>query len=315
MSAKYLHEHLEFKDLLQSVAEQLSILPILVEKDYWIMHCLYGLKKQGFSFYMKGGTSLSKGFKIIDRFSEDIDILIEPPLHIQGVKTSKNQNKPIHCESRKNYFDWLADNIKIDGLVDVERDTSFDDEKFRNGGIKLIYPTLFGEKKDVKRWILLEVGFDNISPNEPITISSWAYDAAVEKISIKDNIAKGILCYHPGYTFVEKLHAISNKFRQQQERGYFASNFMRHYYDLYCLLDNDQVNEFIGTPEYKKHKESKFKSVDKMDMTKNQAIQMNDQEVFKLYEGEYNNSQTLYYAGKPEFREIIDRLKSIASKL
>jgi predicted nucleotidyltransferase component of viral defense system len=46
----------------------------LVEKDYWIMHCLWGLKSQGSTFELKGGTSLSKGFGIIKRFSEDIDI-------------------------------------------------------------------------------------------------------------------------------------------------------------------------------------------------------------------------------------------------
>jgi predicted nucleotidyltransferase component of viral defense system len=44
------------------------------------MHVLYGLKNQGLAFELKGGTSLSKGYKIIKRFSEDIDIYIHPPL-------------------------------------------------------------------------------------------------------------------------------------------------------------------------------------------------------------------------------------------
>ena len=43
----------------------------LVEKDYWIMHCLWGIQQQGYRFELKGGTSLSKGFGIIERFSED----------------------------------------------------------------------------------------------------------------------------------------------------------------------------------------------------------------------------------------------------
>jgi predicted nucleotidyltransferase component of viral defense system len=43
-----------------------------VEKDYWIMHGLYGLQQMGMSFELKGGTSLSKGYGIIERFSEDI---------------------------------------------------------------------------------------------------------------------------------------------------------------------------------------------------------------------------------------------------
>lgn len=75
----YLHNHKEFTALLNIIAEEKSIEPALVEKDYWIMHVLFGLKKQGFEFELKGGTSLSKGFKVIHRFSEDIDIHIKPP--------------------------------------------------------------------------------------------------------------------------------------------------------------------------------------------------------------------------------------------
>ncbi len=79
MPTNYLHNHRQFPDLIRIVAEQKGIDPALVEKDYWIMHCLYGLKKQAFQFQLKGGTSLSKGFGLIDRFSEDIDMHINPP--------------------------------------------------------------------------------------------------------------------------------------------------------------------------------------------------------------------------------------------
>ena len=74
----FLHERTDFSDLVRIVADERKLLPALVEKDYWIMHCLYGLAAQGLSFELKGGTSLSKGFGIIQRFSEDIDIRIDP---------------------------------------------------------------------------------------------------------------------------------------------------------------------------------------------------------------------------------------------
>ena len=79
MAANYLHKHKQFHDLINIVSEKMGIEPGLVEKDYWIMHVLFGLKKQGFQFELKGGTSLSKGFGIIARLSEDIDIHILPP--------------------------------------------------------------------------------------------------------------------------------------------------------------------------------------------------------------------------------------------
>ena len=98
----YLHNHPEFPDLIRIVAGEMSIDPALVDKDYWIMHSLYGLQTLGLTFELKGGTSLSKGFKIINRFSEDIDIRIDPP-NDQDVKTGINQTKPPHIESRRKF--------------------------------------------------------------------------------------------------------------------------------------------------------------------------------------------------------------------
>lgn len=75
---KFLHELSDAKQLFEVVAKEHKLLPIIAEKDYWLMHCLWGLQQQNFSFELKGGTSLSKGFNIIERFSEDIDIQIYP---------------------------------------------------------------------------------------------------------------------------------------------------------------------------------------------------------------------------------------------
>jgi predicted nucleotidyltransferase component of viral defense system len=61
MPRDYLHSHPESADLIRIVAEEKSIDPALVEKDYWIMHCLYGLRQLGHTFQLKGGKSLSKG--------------------------------------------------------------------------------------------------------------------------------------------------------------------------------------------------------------------------------------------------------------
>lgn len=107
MPNEYLHQLKDFPDLIRIVSEERSIDPILVEKDYWIMHSLYGLQRIGLSFELKGGTSLSKGFGIIERFSEDIDIRIEPPKG-QDVATNPNQKKPAHVQSRSDFYDWLA---------------------------------------------------------------------------------------------------------------------------------------------------------------------------------------------------------------
>ena len=89
--ADFLHERRDFDQLLAVVANERALDPMLVEKDYWIMHSLWGLQAQGFVFELKGGTSLSKGFGVIHRFSEDIDIRIEPPAEMD-VKTMAGLN-------------------------------------------------------------------------------------------------------------------------------------------------------------------------------------------------------------------------------
>jgi len=313
---KFLHHHPEFPSLIRIVAENLSIEPALVEKDYWIMHCLFGLQKQGFDFKLKGGTSLSKGFGLIHRFSEDIDIQIEPPVSM-GVKTGRNQDKPDHCESRKAFYDWLAETIRIDGIQSVERDTAFDDGKYRSGGIRLQYRNLGGSLHGLKEGILLEAGFDDVTPNSQKIISSWAYDHALGSSSVQmiDNRAVDVACYDPGYTLVEKLQTISTKYRQQRETGEFPKNFMRHYYDVYCLLQDADVQEFIDTEPYRAHKAKRFRGADNPILTENDAFVLRDPDIRAQYKVAYQSTRSLYYRSQPDFDEIftvinkhIDRL-------
>jgi len=314
MPSDYLHNHSDFADLIRIVGQEKSIDPALVEKDYRVMHCLFGLQQMGLSFELKGGTSLSKGFDIINRFSEDIDLRIQPPAD-RDVKTGRNQDRPAHIESRKNFYRWLADTITLDGIYQVVRDEAFDDEKYRSGGIRLNYKNTAGPLTGLKEGILLEVGFDDVTPNMPKDISSWAYDYAADKVEIIDNRAKAVLCYHPGYTFVEKLQTISTKYRTQQEREAFPVNFMRHYYDVFCLLDEPIVQEFIGTQEYKLHKDKRFRSGDNPHIAENEAFLLNNKTIYKQYEEAYQNTRALYYKTQPGFNEIIDKIRQRAENL
>lgn len=172
-SRRLLHEIPDFEVLLLRVQrEYKNTLPQLIEKDYWIMHCLWGLKARGFHFELKGGTSLSKGFGIIDRFSEDIDIKIEPPDFLK-VKSGRNHDTPKQIAGRFKFYNWLAEEIEIPGIV-AERDNSFDEPKARNGGIRLSYDSHYERLEGIKPYVLLEVGFDTTSPFEKRMISSWA---------------------------------------------------------------------------------------------------------------------------------------------
>lgn len=127
-----LHDSKDFSDLLTVVARDQAIDPGLVEKDYWIMHSLWGLQQLGFAFELEGGTSLSKGYGLIYRFSEDLDLLIHPD---GDLPTGKNQNKPLHVEARRAFYDGLVPKLAIAGFEGAERDDAFDDSRMRSAGM------------------------------------------------------------------------------------------------------------------------------------------------------------------------------------
>ena len=315
MPPDFLHNHRQFSDLIRIVGTNENIAPGLVEKDYWIMQSLYGLRQLGLTFELKGGTSLSKGYGIISRFSEDIDIRIEPPAG-PPVMTGRNHNKPAHIEGRKAFYDRLAQTIVIDGIVAVERDTDFDDTPYyRGAGIRLAYASINGSAPGLKDGVLLEVGFDDVAPNEPRDISSWAYDYAASRVEIIDNRAIGVLCYHPGHTLVEKLQAISTKFRQQQATGVLPPNFMRHYYDVYSLLRAKTVQDFIGTPAYLAHKAKRFREADNSVIAQNEAFVLSGPETRSKLQKAYAASAALYFRGQPSFEQVLTEIAKWAPAL
>ncbi|MBS0342496.1 MAG: nucleotidyl transferase AbiEii/AbiGii toxin family protein, partial [Proteobacteria bacterium] len=256
----------------------------------------------------KGGTSLSKGFGVIHRFSEDIDIRIEPPDGMD-VKTGRNQDKPAHVESRRAYYDALAARIHIPGIDSVERDTQFDDDKMRSAGIRLIYASRVPALAGVKDGILLELGFDDTAPNRPVTISSWALDVAVERgVAVRDSRAVAVPCYAPTHTFVEKLQTISTKYRRLDEANAFPANFLRHYYDVHCLLGLEEVQAFMRTPAYQARKAQRFRTGDEQAIARNPAFVLADAEQRQRFAQEYRKTAALYYQGQPDFEVLVEMI-------
>ena len=271
------------------------------------MHVLWGLQQLGMAFELKGGTSLSKGYGLIDRFSEDIDILIHPR---EPLPTGRNHTKPAHIDRRRAFFDGLVPQLAIPGVVEVLRDHAFDNDRLFSAGIRLIYPELTPLPQGVKAGVLLEAGFDQVSPNAPRLISSWAWDrasaAGVEDLI--DNRAVDVRCYDPGYTLVEKLQTISTKYRRQQASGEMPTNFMRHYYDVYCLLADEKVLGFIGADAYLAHKRARFPAGDETVLRDNPAFTLADPATRQRYAEAYDRTRALYYREQPSLEAILARI-------
>jgi hypothetical protein len=278
------------------------------------MHALWGLTQQNYQFELKGGTSLSKGFGLIHRFSEDIDIQLHPATELE-LKTGKNHSKAAHVQARSDFFDSVSKQLNIPGLA-FSRDHQFDDKKMRGAGIRGLYASEFQTLPSLTEGILFELGFDKTTPYLEIDISSWAFDKAINSgIEITDNRAQRIKCYKPEYTLIEKLQTISTKYRVNNGQiDKSPVNFIRHYYDIYCLLNETSIRVFINTKEYADFKKEKFGRLDELDLTKNPAFNLPDDEI-DIFDKWYRKKSDIYFQAPPSFKEIMMLLSELLDVL
>ncbi len=242
---KFVHEDEYFSALVASVAASRRILPALVEKDYWVTHTLWALHQTGLDIWFKGGTALSKGYGIIERFSEDIDLCIKPGT-VHGLPavvswTSAN-NGPV--TSRVAFYSQLAEVLKVPGARMVIAPDGID-SRGRSAAYLVEYPGLFmgSLPATMRPHVLVEVGDARVTPFLERPISSFVHDwlaANAQLADFLDNRPEGVRCLHPTAVLVEKLDAIRRRYHRSPR---LPQEFVRHYEDaariVLYLKEND----------------------------------------------------------------------------
>ena len=91
---------------------------LLVEKDYWVTHALWSLSRMEIVFWFKGGTSLSKAFRVTNRFTEDLDLVVLPG-SLEGLPTvtSWRSDSKTATASRRNYWEAVTPCLTIPGCA------------------------------------------------------------------------------------------------------------------------------------------------------------------------------------------------------
>lgn len=226
------HEDRDFADLVAVVARRRGLAPALVEKDYWVTHVLWGLHQQGLGVWFKGGTSLSKGFGLIERFSEDLDLKIEPGAKkaLPVARNWKSEGKKA-VEERQAYFEALQRLIEIPG-VEISADPTFEDPAHRSAQLRVLYPGAHLAGLGVLRpFVLLEVGDARVTPFVRRDMTSFIHEelGALGQINtFDDNRPKAVRCVHPLVTLIEKLDAL----RRRVPRGEVdPAALVRHFED------------------------------------------------------------------------------------
>ncbi len=229
----FVHEDPEFDKLVQIVARKTGIAAALIEKDYWVTHTLWALHRTGLDIWFKGGTSLSKGFGLIQRFSEDLDLMVQHG-SVDGLPEVTNWTS-MHkgpVAKRRAFYDALPSALIVPG-VRVEIDPSRTDRRARGADYLGYYPgALLDELSPaMSPFVRLEVGRARVVPHVETALSSFVHDHLVEQGMLgdfEDNRPLSVRCVHPLVTLFEKLDAMARRFGREQIE---PDSFVRHYED------------------------------------------------------------------------------------
>ena len=233
----FIHEDPEFDDLLRIVADQRRLAVSLIEKDYWVMHTLWALHDQGFDVWFKGGTSLSKGFDLIERFSEDLDLKIEPGrvTSVPVVGNWKSEGKKATAE-RQEFFERLTSALIVPGAqARLEEPV---DAAFRSANIQVEYPGRHasGLPEVLKPFVLLEVGSARVTPCVARDMTSFVHEYLTREgqlASFRDNRPMLVRCVHPLVTLIEKLDALMRRLPRESVE---PATFVRHFEDAARII-------------------------------------------------------------------------------
>jgi len=245
----FLHDSPEFGDALAIVATQLGRGEALVEKDYWIVHTLWALAEAGLTVSFKGGTSLSKGFGLIQRFSEDLDVKIENPELPPVANWRSTSKNPVLA--RRAYFTALRERLQVPG-TQVEEDPALRDEHWRSATFKVTYQkrSAGALPAAMRPYVQLEVGSARITPGEPRLLTSWVHEFVDSQgrlgTEFTANLPGDVHCVSPLVTLLEKIEAITRRFHREPIE---PPAFVRHFEDVYHILaslspsDMDRIRE------------------------------------------------------------------------
>lgn len=225
-------------------AEKFAVSEQFIEKDYYVTEILRIIADRfGDKAMFKGGTSLSKGWGLITRFSEDIDLFVNPQ-KFEPPPGKKKMDKILkqlaQAVAEHPSLTWLTEEgMTIGGLG---REDYFQ------------YKSHFDDLPGIRPVVRLEPGIQSGTfPTEVVPITSLIGRYLEEQgraDMAEDLMGFDMTLLHFRRTFVEKMFALHGKVLRFQEDGHALDRDARHYPDLYVLAGQDAVRAMLTSNEY-----------------------------------------------------------------
>ena len=329
----------ERQGALDTVAKKLEIDTPSVEKDWWVTAVLRALFKTSFAPYLlfKGGTSLSKGWRLINRFSEDIDISLGREWfakqgHAFVAGENKSQRERLRKLSRQVVHTQLADELKeqlealgitsfevVPVTTQISKGVAVPIDSDKDPTVLQVrYNTVIeGMQPDyVQPVVKIEVSCLSLKePFEPRPISSLQHETFAD---LDEETCCAINTVSPERTFLEKAFLLNEEFQKAKPR---TKRMSRHYYDLEKLMDTEFGKKALVNHELYDHiieHRQQFYNLHYVDYEKNRSANISfypPQELIEAFRADYANMTTAFiFKEAPAFDDLMKRIAELQER-
>ena len=317
--------------LLSQAGDKIGLSAKSVEKDLWVTQVLHALFSLDVSDKMifKGGTSLSKAWGLIDRFSEDIDLAIDPVfLGAPDGDPTKKQIKKLRKASSLYVAEELAQKLRnrfaelgltewlsVEAQPNGEGDNTYPEPR----QIYVRYKSLYADNLQyLLPMIVLEVSARSLmEPVAEVKISSLAS----RHFPLKDLAPMPVVTAVPGKTMVEKMFLLHELFAVEGH-GMKAERKSRHLYDLYKMMDKPFAEEALRDDalwESIRHHRQVFTSVSGIDYTpdmRERMVLVPRTDIVESWKRDYENMcDAMIYGETPTWERLIEAMEQLQIKV
>ena len=316
--------------IFNAIAAENGMTPFAVEKDWWVSRTLEIIFQMPIAKYMvfKGGTSLSKAWKLINRFSEDIDLAIDKEF-FEGYKgeISKSQigklRKVAGLYTKATFFEELQVAFRTKGFTELEFkiiDIGESDQDPRI--IEIYYSNVVTQPTEyVIPRVQIEISCRSL--REPFSFQTFG--SLVDEFYADRAFAEPLFnvpTVNPERTFLEKLFLLHEEFHRPTDKMR-VDRLSRHLYDIFHLtkagiatkaFNDKELYESIVAHRYK------FSRIGDVDYNLHNPLKVNPIPVggkMEEWKADYAKMKEdmIYEINKPSFEELINNLNDLRTQL
>ena len=314
-------------NILQKAGSSIGLLAFAVEKDWWVMQTLATIFEMeiGQHLIFKGGTSLSKAWNLIDRFSEDIDLAIDRQFFGYEGELSKQKISSLRKEANKYlteiFYPQLMAKFREKGFNDINWEIVTTVNTDQDPIIIILnYKNAVEVPGYIQPRIQIEIACRSL--REPYTMQSFTSIIDTEYPgSAFSQIPVNIPSVNPERTFLEKIFLLHEEF-QRPKTKIRVDRLSRHLYDIYQLsktkfgeiaLNDNELYETLVKHRYR------FTRVGGVNYNLHQPQSINPlptPEIMEDWKADYKTMQEqMIYVDSPSFEEIIEELTKLKNRI